>query len=94
MTRDHIWADLYSYRSYEFQRDELITKYGVEWHIARRCILSDLSIDGFISAIPYMSDTALDAAIEAAGRNNCPQMCAYLLDEKQRRAFKKSDMRL
>lgn len=41
-----------------------------------------------------MTDAALDAAIEAAGRNDCPHMCAYLLDEKQRRGFKKSDMRL
>lgn len=93
MTREHIWTDIYLYRSYEAQRDELI-KYGVEWHIARRCILSDLSIDGFILEIPKMTDTALDAAIEAAGRNDCPHMCAYLLDEKQRRGFKKSDMRL
>lgn len=94
MTREQLWNDVYLYKSYSAQRDELIREYGVEWHIARRCILSDLSIDGFISAIPYMSDTALDAAIEAAGRNDCPHMCAYLLDEKQRRGFKKSDMRL
>lgn len=94
MTRDHIWTDLYSYRSYEAQRDELITKYGVKWHIARRCILSDLNTETIVSEIPKMTDTALDAAIEAAGRNDCPQMCAYLLDEKHRRGFKKSDMRL
>lgn len=94
MTREHIWTDICLYRSYEAQRDELITKYGVEWHIARRCILSDLKVDTFIHEIPNMTDTALDAAIEAAGRNDCPHMCAYLLDEKRRRGFKKSDMRL
>ncbi len=94
MTREQIWTDLYSYRSYDAQRDELMRDYGVKWNIARRCILSDLNVETIISDIQKMTDTALDAAIEAAGRNDCPHMCAYLLDEKQRRGFKKSDMRL
>lgn len=94
MTREQIWANADLNKLHWEQRDELVMKYGVERHIARRCILSDLGIEKFIPEIPKMTDTALDAAIEAASRNECPHMCAYLLDEKNRRGFKKSDMRL